>query len=282
MTDDVRYTDDALAALTDFLRDAERALDPDEVLQRYCERYPELIDELRAQAGLAMIAPAEAPAELPDVVLVRELGRGGMGVVYEGWQTSLDRPVAVKLSRLSAAREDRERFLRECRTLARLHQTAIVPIHAAGRFGPWLYCVMPLILGATLADLVRRARGVVAAGGTVADLPSLAAQAVRNLPVPGATSPPGRLAPGYFRSVAEALVAVADGLEYAHREGIWHLDVKPSNVMMEPTGHCWLIDFGLARRARRSPVADAAPAADTSKLRGDLTQHVTDSAGEGR
>ena len=158
MTDDVLYPPAALDLLDRFLAEYRRADRPAQVLERYAARHPELADEFRLQAGFCFIDPADEPADLPDVTLLREIGRGGMGVVYEGWQESLARPVAVKLHRMTDAAAERDRFVHECRTLARLHQTSIVPVHTAGRAGPWLYYVMPLIEGATLGELVRRAR----------------------------------------------------------------------------------------------------------------------------
>ena len=247
MSDDVLYAPATLDLLDRFLAEYRKAARPEQVLDRYAARHPDLADEFRLQAGFCAIDPGDEPSDLPDVTLLREIGRGGMGVVYEGWQESLDRPVAVKLHRMTDARAERGRFFHECRTLARLHQTSIVPVHTAGRSGPWLYYVMPLIEGATLAELIRRARAQVNSG----PLPTLSALVTG--PAAGTWELPAdqviRPGPAYIRAAVEVMVMAAEAIDHAHHEGVWHLDLKPANLMLDAGGHCWIIDFGIARRA---------------------------------
>jgi serine/threonine protein kinase/WD40 repeat protein len=263
MSDDVLYAPAILDLLDRFLAEYRRATRPEQVLDKYAARHPELADEFRLQAGFCAIDPGDEPAELPDINLLREIGRGGMGVVYEGWQESLDRPVAVKLHRMTDARAERGRFFHECRTLARLHQTSIVPVHTAGRSGPWLYSVMPLIEGATLAELIRRARAQ-ANSGPLSTLPALVTG-----PVAGTWDLPAdqviRPGPAYIRSAVEVMVMAAEAIDHAHHEGVWHLDLKPANLMLDAGGHCWIIDFGIARRAGSDdePEAPARSVTDT-------------------
>src|SRR6185369_5590620 len=59
--------------------------------------------------------------------------------------------------------------------------------------------------------------------------------------------------PAYIRSVVEAIAQAAEAVAYAHQQGVWHLDLKPANLMLEETGHCWVIDFGLSRAAGAAP-----------------------------
>ncbi len=253
MSDDVLYSAATLDLLDEFLAEYRRAAHPEHVLERYAAELPELADEFRLQAGFSLIDPIDDPADPPDIKLLREIGRGGMGIVYEGWQESLGRPVAVKLHRMTEAHSERGRFFHECRTLARLHQTSIVPVHTAGRAGPWLYYVMPLIEGASFAELIRRARAQAATGASLPTLPALVTDPQAkawDLP-PSAIVNPGS---GYVRSAVEAIVMAAEAIDYAHHEGVWHLDLKPSNMMLDAAGHCWIIDFGTAHRADGEPI----------------------------
>lgn len=146
--------------------------------------------------------------------LERELGRGGMGVVYLAREVRLDRPVAIKLLPPELAAQDRlrDRFLREARTAARLSHPYIVPIHAVDEVGDFVFYVMAYVDGETLAQRVA-ARGPLPAG-----------EATRIL-----------------REVAWALA-------YAHAQGVVHRDVKPANILLERgTERAMVTDFGIAR-----------------------------------
>jgi serine/threonine protein kinase len=166
------------------------------------------------------LAPPRAPGELGRVGryrILRELGRGGMGVVYEAEDTKLLRRVALKVMRPEAAvnRQGRERFLREARAAAALTHDHIVPIHDVGEENGAPFLVMPLLQGETLQARLKRTR--------------------------------------WALRVAEALrIAreIAEGLEAAHAARTIHRDVKPANVWLEEgTGRVKLLDFGLARPA---------------------------------
>ena len=149
--------------------------------------------------------------------LERELGRGGMGVVYLARDISLDRPVALKLlpTELAERRIPRERFLREARLAARLSHPNIVPIHAVEESGRLVWFVMALVPGESLGQRLRT-RGT--------------------LPPPEAVR--------ILRDVAWALA-------YAHGQGIVHRDVKPDNILLEQGGRRTLIaDFGIAAAVR--------------------------------
>ena len=151
--------------------------------------------------------------------LARELGRGGMGIVYLAHEVGLDRPVAIKLlpPTLGAHSALRERFLREARTAARLSHPHIVPIYAVDEVGRFVYYAMAYVEGATLAQRIA-ARG----------------------PLPPAEA--GRI----LREVAWALA-------YAHEKGVVHRDVKPENILLEAsTGRALVVDFGIAHLAHAS------------------------------
>ena len=145
--------------------------------------------------------------------LQRELGRGGMGVVYLARDVQLDRDVAIKVLPTHFARDPvaRERFLREARLAAGLSHPHVVPIHRVGEAGGFVFFVMSYIEGETLGERLRT-RG----------------------PLPPAEA-------------ARVLREVAWSLAYAHGRGIVHRDVKPDNILLEAaTGRALVTDFGIA------------------------------------
>lgn len=160
-------------------------------------------------------------AVLGDFEIVRELARGGMGVVYEAVQGSLQRRVALKvlLPGASLSRQALERFDREARTAAALQHRHIVPVYATGTCDGVAYYVMPLIEGESLAAWFKAAR---------------------------AAPPPA--GPARYRQVAEWGRQVAEALAYAHHCGVVHRDIKPSNLILDRSGAVWVADFGLARQ----------------------------------
>src|SRR5262245_3148271 len=134
----------------------------------FARRHPSLADEFRLLAAmgrqlheargidLSLSSPEAAiPERLGEFRIVRRIGRGGMGEIYEAVQDRLKRRVAVKVIRQGKISPDsRVRFLREQMILGRLHQTHIVPIHTAGEHGPLQYFAMPYIEGATLSEVI--------------------------------------------------------------------------------------------------------------------------------
>ncbi|HEV3023178.1 MAG TPA: serine/threonine-protein kinase, partial [Pirellulales bacterium] len=155
------------------------------VLEEYIRRHPPLESELRALADMQRLLSAPRPPDgqpstpkrLGEFFVLRRIGSGGMGDIYEAVQQKLNRRVAVKT--MTSTRVDprtRERFLREQRVLAKLHHTHIVPIHTAGEDGPLQYFAMPFIDGAPLHRVVRMV-GELRDGQSGSNTPSLVALA---------------------------------------------------------------------------------------------------------
>jgi serine/threonine protein kinase/WD40 repeat protein len=244
--------------------------------------HPNLEARLREVASLQRLlktaqgtAIPDAPKNLGEYRIVGVVGQGGMGVVYRAYHERLQREVAVKTIRPThVSPSARERFLREQTALARLHQTHIVPIYAAGTDGAVEYFVMPYIEGASLHRVLESLRRGFAGRGTTSDslfsLVSTAAEGRasrstssfaslraeteslegrpetngRRTPIEGNVETPR--SPAYFRSAATIIANAAEGLEHAHRRGVYHRDLKPNNVMLAADGRLWIIDFGLA------------------------------------
>ncbi len=146
-----------------------------------------------------------------DYELLAELGRGGMGVVYRARQLSLDRVVAVKF--IAAGLSDLHqvtRFVGEARAAARLVHPNIVPVFEVGSIDEIHYFSMPLIEGESLAQVLERG------------------------PLPTA-------------ELLRVILRVCEAVDYAHRLGLLHLDLKPANVLIDARGEPLIADFGLAR-----------------------------------
>ncbi len=163
----------------------------------------------------------------------RELGRGGMGIVYLAREVSLDRPVALKLlpPALAVQKAARERFLHEARTAAKLSHPNIVPIFAVDDVDDFVLFAMAYIEGETLGQRIRT-RG---------------------------PRPPSEVA-GILREVAWALA-------YAHAQGVVHRDVKPDNILLESgSGRALVADFGIASVAASAGAAGEGPVSGTAEF----------------
>ncbi len=158
---------------------------------------------------------------IPGYRLVRQLGRGGMGIVHLAQRDSDDRPVAIKTIRpaITASRSEAERFLRDTSILHDLRHPKIVSFHGSGLAGETLYFVMDYVQGSTAWNILRE-RGPLPIGRAV----------------------------GLVRQVLQALA-------YAHTQGFVHRDVKPGNLLVGEGDECKLADFGLARAYHASAMS---------------------------
>jgi serine/threonine protein kinase len=198
------------------------------------------------------VATDRVGKRLGEFEVVRELGRGGMGVVYEAVQTSLGRRVALKVLGPGLGLTPRavDRFRREAAAAARLHHTNVVPVYATGEEDGVHFYAMELIDGSSLDQVIRQLRGGPDANRT--ELPAgLAATGPYVPPDPtptpsGSGSGTGSSADRFDRAAA-MIAEVADALHHAHQQGVTHRDVKPSNLLLSSDGRLSLTDFGLAR-----------------------------------
>jgi serine/threonine protein kinase len=187
-------------------------------------------------ASVDRLARAEP---LGDFLLVRELGRGGMGVVYEAWQRSLNRRVALKVPPFAAALDPKQlqRFKNEAQAAAGLHHPHIVPVFGVGCERGVHYYAMQLIDGCTLAAIISALR----------DSPAACAAAASTAKVMFGTERDSGRSGTFFRAAAKLGIEAAEALEAAHQLGVIHRDIKPGNLLLDAAGTLWVTDFGLAR-----------------------------------
>jgi serine/threonine protein kinase len=187
---------------------------------------------------------------LGDLRIIREIGRGGMGVVFEAEQESLGRRVAVKVLPRQALLDPKHlrRFHREARIAANLHHTNIVEVFGVGEQAGFHYYVMQYIHGIGLdAVIARLAKATPSCPATPPETDLIEA-AIRQLTgEEHANDPRPCIRPQYWRNVAHLGLQAAEALHYAHMQGTLHRDIKPANLLLDTSGAVWLTDFGLAR-----------------------------------
>ena len=263
--------------------------------QAFLELYPDIADELDGQLEaielLQVASPQIAPQQdvipdtgelgnksrLGDFLLIRPIGRGGMGIVYKAVQLSLDRSVAVKVLPFAALLnpKQRKRFQNEARAAATLDHPNIVPVLFTGVERGVHFYAMQLIEGQSLAEVIRAMRGIDPALDNLATQspsedefasahPNAEKIATRHDPSADIDAPTLVDAhsstldrtdrDGFYRSVASIGAQAGEALQYAHENGVVHRDVKPGNLMLDETGKVWITDFGLARHERNDTI----------------------------
>jgi serine/threonine protein kinase len=223
------------------------AVAPEELLNRHAD----VADQLRGYlSGLQLFHRAvadpttplkvgafgqELRGELGDFHVLREIGRGGMGVVYEAEQISLGRHVALKVLPFAGAIDEKQitRFKNEAQAAAQVDHPNIVPVFAIGENYGIHYFAMQLIVGQSLSQ-------------TLAELRSATSESERPA-TPSRSTIRGSDTSDHVRAVARLGLQAAEALHAAHEIGVVHRDVKPSNLLLDEKGKLWVTDFGVAR-----------------------------------
>jgi serine/threonine protein kinase len=205
---------------------------------------------------------------LGDFRIIREIGRGGMGVVYEAEQLSLSRRIALKVLPFAFTLDPRQlqRFRNEARAAGSLHHTNIVPIYSVGMERAVHFYAMQYIEGKTLAQVIEGLQQigwkkelvmpfrVPAKDGPTTETPRGTLRSNPSASGETAVEPMGVLATAFstsstqfYRSVARLGIQAAEALEHAHQCGVVHRDIKPANLIVDDQGKLWVTDFGLAQ-----------------------------------
>jgi len=191
-------------------------------------------------------------ARLGEYRIIREVGRGGMGIVYEVEHLPLGRRVALKVlpSAASLDPRQRQRFQLEAQAAALLHHEHIVPVFGIGCDRGVHYYAMQFIDGRSLADLIRDLQHVPPKSGREEPGPSNLKPDLETGPeLPTSPRSPGSSLHNRERCQAAARLGLqaALAIEHAHEVGVIHRDIKPSNLLIDGRDHLWVADFGLAR-----------------------------------
>jgi len=235
--------------------------------EQYLDRYPALAPELKQFFATRVLEGGDRETGLgvgsviDDYRIAREIGRGGMGVVYEAEQISLGRIVALKVvpPALLRGRSAADRFRREATAVARLSHPRIVGVHGFNQAGGIAYLAMEYVAGIDLAEIIDRLRTARTHGRRFVRVsgPNLdedIASWAKGRRLIGTMPGDPRIAEGVvldlrnYAHMAAAIAAdAADALRHAHAHGIIHRDIKPSNLILSESGRVKLSDFGLAK-----------------------------------
>ena len=260
-----------IAPLIDELMSAEargESVDIEQMAARHPEYQDEILSTLQLLRSLDNLDDASIQAEqvvndprlrqIGDFQLIRELGRGGMGIVYEAEQLTVERRVAVKLLPFAALADPTrlQRFKNEVRAAGALHHPHIVPVFAVGVERGMHYFAMQLINGPSCETLLNSLRTTEPKQRTSSD-------SVKQVYEPGQffsdekdtvpdiqaiiSTERTRSPEEYQRTVANWGVQAAEALAFAHENGVLHRDIKPGNLLLDERGQIWVADFGLAR-----------------------------------
>lgn len=280
-------------AVDEFFQAAQAGQTPD--VADYVKRYPEIADLIKVAIPAMWVAEQSAfrsgsqpvassncsEAQLGDFRILRQLGRGGMGIVYEAEQLSMNRRVVLKVLPFAGLADELkiQRFHNEVRAVAALDHPHIVSVYTVGEERGVHYYAMQLIRGNSLAQVIEALRQVRDQGDELTgqshseiasasqiDNDSSSVNAEETLdqsagnpgvdPQPQCTETVAHVEDStiphgtrreYFCSVAALGIQAAEALQHAHDQGIVHRDIKPANLLLDTSSNLFVTDFGLAR-----------------------------------
>jgi hypothetical protein len=267
------------------------AWDRGECLQpeHFIKRYPDIQDVLRSVIPALQIADGTScgltdgrvrtHGQLGDFRILRQIGRGGMGIVYEAEQISMGRRVALKVLPLAGLVDELkiQRFHNEVRAVAALNHPHIVSVYTVSEERGVHYYAMQLIRGCSLDQVISSLRevrdnGKMLRGQSVSqvtrmersddaahvepegmeqlerdDGQQLETDQIATIAKAGNSTIPSATRREYFRSVAALAIQAASALAHAHEQGVIHRDIKPGNLLLDSSSKLYVTDFGLAR-----------------------------------
>jgi serine/threonine protein kinase len=239
---------DTIRAMFPSIRMMERVSKQERVEQKFDRRTRRLTGQDGEQLG--------------DFKILREVGRGGMGIVYEAMQQSLRRRVALKVlaPHIADSETQLKRFRREAKSAARLHHTNIVPVYGVGESEGLHFIAMQFIDGVTLQqkmdgqttqpDRLSSATFIGESKGTApTHVPGIAdyGQTSETATTDAVIVPAACQSASPLREAARIVRDTANAMAYAHEHGVLHRDIKPGNLLLDDAGTVWITDFGLAK-----------------------------------
>ena len=263
---------------TQFIEDCRGRDEPP--IEEYCDRYPHLADQIvdlfPMIAALETMKKAEDQVtarnattrplrltQLGDFKVVKEIGRGGMGIVYQAYQETLDRHVALKVLPKASllAPESLQRFRQEARMAARLHHSNIVSLYGVGEHDGYHFLVMELVDGVSLDKVIQH---------LAIDDPSKSVESDHEYQLIAKIAGPLRDNKGgkRWKKIAAMGRDAADALQFAFEHNVLHRDIKPANVLLDVDGRVWISDFGLAQPSAKEPLLDDAHAKTSTAIGG--------------
>ena len=287
--------------LDEYLVSVERGhpVDVNGLLGRYPElagplrEYLDALELLHGASGLGFSAKLASTASedlstrrLGDYEIIREAGRGGMGVVYAAHQISLARKVALKVLPFAAVLDQKQilRFENEARAAAQLHRPNIVPVYGVGSDRGVHFYAMQFIEGRSLRDVIEEARSGTRDSALIrhsvdrsSSLKGTGASRAEASTKPMGAFPthPTGSRHKHVLSLASLGVEAAEALHAAHECGVIHRDVKPSNLLLDRHGKLWVTDFGLARCQTNGSITNSGDVLGT-------LQYMSPEQGQGR